>query len=204
MTDFFAERRPHNGLTYDEYRADWRKQKDTSLDDPDPSDRKMRHYLNYNWERQARVHEAYDPSDELREAVVAIEEPQLWMVITEAWCGDSAFLLPVIAEAARLNENIRLRILHRDENLDIMDQYLTDGSRSIPRLVAFSAEGTERFTWGPRPEGARQRFDTLRAQHDDKMKAIEGLVEYYEDGGWRETDAELAAAVRSARSVAAS
>ncbi|MFP4227749.1 MAG: thioredoxin family protein [Salinivenus sp.] len=197
MPDFFDERRPHNALSYDEYRADWQEQKEASLDDLSPEERKMHHYLNYNWERQAHVHAAYTPSADLRAAVESIDAPQLWMVLTEPWCGDSAFLLPVVAEAAALNDQVTLRILHRDDHLDIMDQYLTGGSRSIPKLVAFDADGTEQFTWGPRPETARDRFEALRTEHDDKMAAIEGLIEHYEDGGWQEADPELADALQA-------
>lgn len=196
MPDFFDARRPHDGLTYDDYREYWQEQKDASREDPDPDERRLLHYLNYNWERQAHVHEEYTPSESLRDAVTNIEEPQLWMVLTEPWCGDSAFLFPVIVEAANLNDDITLRILLRDDNLDIMDQYLTGGSRSIPKLVAFSEDGDERFTWGPRPEEARQLFEELRAKYDDKMEVIENLLAHYEDGGWREADAELAATIR--------
>ena len=199
MPDFFDEGRPHNGLSYDEYRTGWEQQLD---DKPpkgaDPSERRMHHYLNYNWERQAHVHEAYTPSQALRSAVEAIPESQLWMVLTEPWCGDSAFLLPVIAEAASLSENVKLRVLPRDENLDIMDQYLTGGSRSIPKLVVFSEEGDERFTWGPRPEGAKQRYERLKQEYDEKTEMIAELLEYYEGGGWREAEEELADAIRSA------
>jgi len=197
MMDFFDDRRPHNGHSYDEYRAHWREQKDESPEGKDPEERRHIHFLNYNWDRQAHVHDEYSPSDDLRTAVTEIDEPQLWMVLTEPWCGDSAFLLPIIAEAAALSEQIRLRILLRDNNLDVMDRYLTDGSRSIPKLVSFSEEGDERFTWGPRPEGARQRFAALKENYDDKMTIIEKLVAYYEDGGWHEADAELAAALQA-------
>ena len=203
MPDFFYDRRPHNGLSYDAYREHWRKQKDRSVDGADPDERKMHHYLNYNWERQAHVHDEYTPSAELQTAVEAIDEPQLWMVLTEPWCGDSAFLLPVIAEAAALNDDVTLRILLRDDNLDIMDQYLTDGSRSIPKLVVFDEMGTERFVWGPRPESARVRYAELREQYDDKQKQIAELIEHYEDGAWREADTELAEAIRTAAPAAA-
>jgi len=196
MKDFFADRRPHNGLTYADYRAQWREQKDQSAEGLDPDERKTLHYLNYNWERQAHVHDNYTPSDDLQEAANTIEAPQLWMVLTEPWCGDSAFLLPVIAEAAQLTDNVTLRILLRDDNLDVMDQYLTDGSRSIPKMAAFSDDGEELFTWGPRPEGASQKFAALRAEYDDKMEMVKKLIAYYEDGAWREADAELAQAIR--------
>ena len=197
MPDAFDADRPHEGLTYDEYRAQWRDRKEKSKADLDSEERKTLHYLNYNWERQARVHEQHTPSADLQAAVESVEEPQFWMVLTEPWCGDSAFLLPIIQEAADLSDQVTLRILLRDDNLDVMDQYLTDGSRSIPKLVAFSADGDELFTWGPRPEEARQLFASLRAQYDDKMKVIEKLIAHYEDGGWQEADAELAEAVRS-------
>ena len=199
MPDFFDEGRPHDGLDYDEYREGWKQQlQDEPPKGADPSERRMHHYLNYNWDRQAQVHETYTPSDDLYSAVEATERPQLWMVLTEPWCGDSAFLLPVIAEAAALNDHVTLRILPRDENLDIMDQYLTGGSRSIPKLVAFSEDGTELFTWGPRPEGARQHFKKLKQQYDEKSEMIAELLEHYEEGGWQEAEEELTEAIRSA------
>jgi hypothetical protein len=198
MPTFFDNGRPHEGLRYDEYREAWKKKKDEDLPDgADPSERKMHHYFNYNWERQAHVHEAYEPSEELRSAVESVDEPQFWMVLTEPWCGDSAFLLPVIAEAAALNEDLTLRILLRDDNLDIMDQYLTGGSRSIPKLVVFSEDGDERFTWGPRPEGAAQRYQALSDKYDDKSEMIAEFLEYYEEDGWREAEAELAEAIQA-------
>ena len=198
MPEFFDEGRPHDGFRYADYREKWREQKNVELPKgADPSDRKMNHYLNYNWDRQEQVHEAYAPSPTLRAAVQAIEEPQLWMVITEPWCGDSAFLLPVIAEAAALTDKVSLRILLRDDNLDIMDQYLTDGSRSIPKLVVFSEDGEERLTWGPRPEGVTQRYEALKEEYDDKSTLIAELLKSYEEGGWQEADAELAEAIAS-------
>lgn len=198
MTDFFDERRPHDGLTIADYHAHWNEQRQVSPKGKDPDERKMIHYLNYNWERQRSVREAYTPSEDLQTALAEVDPPQLWMVITEPWCGDSSFLLPVIAEAASLSDAITLRILLRDDNLDIMDQYLTGGSRSIPKLVAFAEDGTELFTWGPRPEGAADRYAELRTAYDDKQTQIAELVDYYEDGGWREVDAELADAVADA------
>lgn len=203
MPDFDLSRLDEEGLSYDEYRDYWREQKAVSPDGKDPDERKMIHYLNYNWERQGHVHNNYGLSEGLRAAIASIAEPQRWMVLTEPWCGDSAFLLPVIAEASALNEDVTLRILLRDDNLDVMDQYLTDGSRSIPKLVAFGPNGEERFTWGPRPASAHQHFEELCGQYDDKHEMIAAFIEHYEDGGWREADSELVAAIRASESVSA-
>lgn len=197
MPEFFDDRRPHNGLSYEEYRDQWRARKEADLDDPDPSERRMHHYLNYNWDRQADVHASYNPSDALQAALAAIDDPQLWMVLTEPWCGDSAFLFPVVAEAASQSEMVTLRILPRDDNLDIMDQYLTGGSRSIPKLVAFTEDGDELFTWGPRPQDVAQQYEELSEKHDDKMDVVAELLEYYEDGNWKKADEELAEVIQT-------
>jgi hypothetical protein len=44
-----------------------------------------------------------------------------------------------------------LRVLRRDENLDLMDAHLTDGARSIPCVIALDQDFRERGSWGPRP-----------------------------------------------------
>lgn len=95
---------------------------------------------------------------------------QHWVVITEAWCGDSAQNLPLIAAMTEAsNGNISLHIILRDENPLIMDKYLTNGGRSIPKLVAFNENGDELFTWGPRPEAAQELF--MRWKKDPQGKS---------------------------------
>jgi hypothetical protein len=46
---------------------------------------------------------------------------------------------------------LSLRILQRDENPELMDRYLTNGSRSIPIVIALDEEFNELGHWGPRP-----------------------------------------------------
>ncbi|MDJ1466358.1 thioredoxin family protein [Xanthocytophaga flava] len=78
--------------------------------------------------------------------------PMIWVVLTEAWCGDAAQNIPAIAKMASINPNISLRIVLRDQNPLIMDAYLTGTSRSIPKLIALKKDTLEELgTWGPRP-----------------------------------------------------
>ena len=80
-----------------------------------------------------------------------------WLVITEAWCGDAAQIIPVLYKLAQENENINLKMILRDENLDVMDQFLTNGTRSIPILIVLDAESLEVLnSWGPRPVEVQQ------------------------------------------------
>lgn len=181
-----------DGMTYAEYKAHWEAERTADLpDEADASDRRMMHYLNYNHERQASVHAAYTVSEDLDDALDALDTPQTWMVLTEPWCGDSAFSLPVIAEAAQSHPDIDLRILLRDDNLDLMDRFLTDGSRSIPKLAALDENGTVLFTWGPRPDVAQDRYDALNADGKDKMAIVKALLDWYDKDGWQHVEREL-------------
>ncbi|MDY0408765.1 thioredoxin family protein [Virgibacillus soli] len=101
------------------------------------------------------------------------------MVLTEDWCGDAMLNVPILL---RLSEktNMEVRMLLRDENLDLMDQYLTNGkSRSIPIFIFIDQDGNEVAKWGPRSEYIQQFVDKLRAQlpHKDDEKYEEQFKE---------------------------
>jgi hypothetical protein len=95
------------------------------------------------------------------------------MVLGEDWCGDVIANLPIIAKLAQaVGPKLDLRIFKRDENLDIMDQYLYKGEfRSIPVVVVFDQDMNERGMWWERPQMARDEMDETRrrfvAQHAD-------------------------------------
>lgn len=117
-------------------------------------------YLNYtrmNVQRMNRWDKTAKVSDSLKDAVQAIQEDQLWLVITEAWCGDAAQNISYLVKLADLNPRIQLRFILRDEHPEVMDEYLTDGARSIPKMVAVTADlACELFSWGPRPQSAHE------------------------------------------------
>ena len=72
----------------------------------------------------------------------------------------------------------------RDENLELIDRYLTNGGRSIPKLIAFDEYGNELFNWGPRPKHIQEALNKMRA---DNLPFNEILIEsqklYNEDKG---------------------
>jgi len=100
----------------------------------------------HRWNKTARV------SEPMQQLLQSISLPQLWLVITEAWCGDGAQSIPYLAKLAELNPLITLRLLFRDEHPEVMDAYLTNGNRSVPKLVALTTDLQQQlFTWGPKP-----------------------------------------------------
>ena len=73
------------------------------------------------------------------------------LVIAEDWCGDASNTVPILAKLAETVPSLELRVIARDQNPELMDQYLTNGSRSIPIVIALDEHLRELGHWGPRP-----------------------------------------------------
>ena len=98
----------------------------------------------------------------------------VWLTLTEAWCGDAAQAIPVIDKIAALSPRVRARYLLRDEHPALMDRYLTNGTRSIPKLLCLDAKTLEdQWTWGPRPAPAMALFRERAAQGEPKSAILE-------------------------------
>jgi hypothetical protein len=110
---------------------------------------------------------------------MSIREPQRWMVITQPSCGDSSQVVPIIRRIAECSPKITLDLILRDDHPEIMDAYLTDGKRSIPKLVAFDEEGNELFRWGARPRPAQDLFEQAIKEGQTKQIALERVHLFY-------------------------
>src|SRR5690554_3167840 len=86
-------------------------------------------FTKLNYRRMTRLNKTVIPSDELIASISAIPFKMKWIIISEAWCGDAAQNIPYIAQLAKAVNNVDLKIVLRDENIELMDQYLTNGGR---------------------------------------------------------------------------
>jgi hypothetical protein len=125
----------------------------------------LTNYSLLNDKRMKRLDKTIKISDSTAQEIKQLQEPQTWLVITEGWCGDAAQNLPVIAKLAALNSNINLKLVLRDENLELMDLFLTNGGRSIPKLIILDQENNVLNTWGPRPKIATKMVAEYKAEH---------------------------------------
>jgi len=73
------------------------------------------------------------------------------LVIAADWCGDAANTIPVVARLVEATPGAELRIVERDRYPELIAQYLTNGSKSIPIIIALNTELREVGHWGPRP-----------------------------------------------------
>lgn len=112
----------------------------------------MIHYTELNAARMRRLEKRSRLSEENASVLASINRPLVWLSLTEAWCGDAAQILPVLEQMAAVHPLIEHYLILRDEHLDIMDAFLTNGARSIPVTIVIDKETNEVLGhWGPRP-----------------------------------------------------
>ena len=125
----------------------------------------LTNYSLLNDRRMKRLDKTIKITDETKAVFKSITEKQTWLVLTEGWCGDAAQNLPVIHKLAAENENIALKIVLRDEHLELMDLFLTNGGRSIPKVIVLDAQNNVNHTWGPRPTLATKIMVEYKAEN---------------------------------------
>ncbi|MCS6818983.1 MAG: thioredoxin family protein [Chitinophagales bacterium] len=116
-----------------------------------------------------------------------------WIVLTEPWCGDAAQIVPLLAAMANTSDNIFFTILLSDSHPDILDNYLTNGSRSIPKLICIDEQTNEELgTWGPRPQRLQQLVIENKNRTDipfsEKVKMVH---EWYNQNKTRDIQKEF-------------
>lgn len=156
----------------------------------------MIEYTKMNVHRMKRLDKQVPLSNSLKEKLQNVQERWIWLVLTEAWCGDAAQNIPVVAKMAEENENIELKLILRDEHLEIMDEYLTPkhrGGRSIPKLVCLDAETLEeKGSWGPRPDSIQQKAMEWKNDPDISMEEwAEKLHSWYAKNKTQEIQSEF-------------
>ncbi len=132
-------------------------------------------YTKLNFSRRKRLDKTSKISEESIEVFKNISKKQTWLVISEPWCGDAAQTLPYLNKIAQLSKNIDLKIVLRDENPELMDAFLTNGSRAIPVVIMLDEDFNVLQTWGPRSKAATKLVSDYKEHHgkiDDAFKEM--------------------------------
>jgi len=156
------------------------------------------HYTKINLQRMHRLEKTTVIDQSLKLALSKKTNTYVLLAITEGWCGDAAQNLPVFHALENELKNVELKLVLRDEHLELMDQYLTNGSRSIPKIICVDkATLKELFVWGPRPAALQEIVLQLKKEnmsHEEK-----GLVtqNWYNADKTKSLQAEILNLVRS-------
>ena len=155
-----------NSLTYAQYRtevADFAKHHDTSglIQEANLID-----YTMLNDKRMNRWDKTIKISESAQQKISTFEGHVTWLVLTESWCGDAAHIIPVLHKLAELSKGIDLKLVYRDKNNALMHLFLTDGAKSIPKLIMIdNVSGEVLHTFGPRPSEATKLVMDYKLKH---------------------------------------
>ncbi|HUH46107.1 MAG TPA: thioredoxin family protein, partial [Arenibacter sp.] len=138
--------------------------------------REMGDYTLLNEQRMKRLDKTIGIDAVAASRIKEFDKKTTWLVLTESWCGDAAQTLPVINKMAQLNDKITLRLVLRDENIELMEQFLSNGTMAIPKLIAIDDTNGELIgEWGSRPTLA------TRMVQDQKDRYGELTPEFKQD-----------------------
>lgn len=147
----------------------------------------LTNYSLLNDTRMKRLDKTMVVSEEVITDLLALEKRYVWLVLSEGWCGDAAQLLPIMNKMQMISSSIEFKIAFRDENFKLMEAFLTNGSKSIPKLILLDQETlTVVGSWGPRPKGATDLIQSYKSQYGvvDETAKTELQLWYLHDKGF--------------------
>lgn len=180
-------------MTFQEY-LDYFEQILASPADIDPyGDEDYLNYTKLNWSRMNRWLKRFEPNEAVKKLIGSITEPQHWIVITEPWCGDASHSVPQLYQIVKNNPNIDFEIQLRDQEPFLIEDYLSDGSKSIPKLIIRNDVGHDKVIWGPRPQPLQRIFIQMKEAGKSSEEVNEAVQKWYNEDKGEELQKELIA-----------
>jgi hypothetical protein len=156
----------NEAFTYDQYRKLVEENVSNGTSTGPLQTEALSNYTLLNHTRMKRLDKTVKISEAIQEKFKGFTGDHTWLVLTESWCGDAAHALPVMNKLALLAPAIDFRMVLRDEHLELMDAFLTQGSRSIPKLIVLDNKNGELVgEWGPRPSWATAIVNDFKTAH---------------------------------------
>lgn len=152
--------------TYTEYREQMRNLVANNKSTGEIQSDALANYTMLNDKRMKRLDKTTKLPDATISKIKQVTAKVTWLVLTESWCGDAAQSMPVMQKFAEQNSNINVKVILRDENLELMNHFLYNNTLSIPRLIAFNEDTQEVIgDWGPRPSKLTKIVENFKAKN---------------------------------------
>ena len=155
-----------SGLTYEAYRQQVLKDLQMVSNEELNTPGSLPHYAHLNHARMNRLDKTIVLDEPTKEKLNQIENKYKWILISEGWCGDAAQIVPIISKMSDFSDKIELNIILRDKHLDLIDAFLTNGARAIPKLIVLNEDFSEIIgVWGARPYEAQKLITDYKNEH---------------------------------------
>ena len=152
----------------------------------DTQSEELTHYSNLNDVRMKRLDKTMTISQENSLKLQSLKGEYIWIVISEGWCGDAAQILSIVNLLAEVTKAIDLKIVLRDENLELMKLFLTNGAMAIPKLIVINKITSSYLAnWGPRPKGASDLIKNAKEKYGSITEEVKTELQlwYLQDKG---------------------
>lgn len=174
------------GISFQEYFAKMTAEVDNKIESP------YAKYIPMNLQRVKRITKTFKLNEEVAQGLKNLNTRLNWLIISEHWCGDASQTVSIMQGIAAASEGkINLRIVYRDENPALMDAHLTNGGKSIPKLIQLDENFHFLGDWGPRPTGAQELIIKAKAEGVEYTVYSEKLHKWYADDKGISTQLEL-------------
>jgi hypothetical protein len=193
-----------NAMNYDDYRiliANLLEQGKTTGDNQ--SDEYLK-FSELNIQRMKRLDKTVTLTEDLNQAINNLKQELICLVITEAWCGDAAQIVPVINKITLNTQKIELKIILRDDNPEVMNQYLTNGAKSIPKVIFLDKHNLQEiYVWGPRPAEIQKVMMELKSAGVTEHSVISEKIQLaYTKDKTKSIQSEICSIIKSINGVA--
>lgn len=200
VTRSLIENSLNKSYSYTQYREHVSALLEEGLSTGNTQSEDLTHYTTLNEVRMNRLDKTIHIPDEIKEKLKELKKEHTLLVISEGWCGDAAQILPVMNKITAETDKLDLKIVLRDENDELMNDYLTNGARSIPKLVLIEKDTlVARGSWGPRPhDAAKLIMDNKEKFGKVTTEAKEELQKWYLHDKGHSTMEEIALLLENA------
>lgn len=113
------------------------------------------------------------------------------LIISESWCGDASTTVPVVSAFFKGRKEVRIFL--RDSDLSLIDQFLTNGTQSIPKILILNENNEVINTWGPRPKYGTELLKKFKENPETYPREMfyNDLQVYYAKNRGKDTIDEL-------------
>ena len=173
-------------FSYEEYRTKLKNLLAEGKSSGEEQSEDLLHYSELNETRMNRLEKTIKITDENVEFLTSLDTEYIWLILSEGWCGDAAQILPIMNKMAQKSNKVDLKIAFRDENPELMNLFLTNGGKSIPKLIIIEKETLKVVAdWGPRPSQAIKLIVDYKAKFGiiDETAKTELQMWYLHDKG---------------------
>ena len=136
-------------------------------------------FTKLNLHRMGRLDKTIVLDAELSHLIKDFSHSITILVITESWCGDGAQQIPWLAKISELNSNLSLKILFRDENTNLMNNYLTNGNQSIPVTLFLDSKNYEITKLSSRPDELKHLIAEWSKEDIKKEEKLTRIHSWY-------------------------